>query len=97
MFARVTTVQGSPDRVDQGTREFRESFIGAAKEHRGLKGAYLLVDRKSGKFVGITLWNTEADLQAAAGAAAELRAQVAQSMAATAVPTAEVYQVVVQP
>lgn len=97
MFARVTTVQGLPDRVDRGIQEFREGFTGAAKEHRGFKGAYLLVDRKSGKFVGITLWNTEADLEAAAEGAADLRMQVAQSITATTAPTVEVYEVALTP
>lgn len=91
MIARVTTVQGARDCVERGILEFTQGFTAAAKDHRGFRGAHLLVDRTNGKFIGITLWNTEANIQASAEGAAAHRAQVAKSVAATTAPTVEIY------
>jgi hypothetical protein len=55
MFARVSIVQGKPERVDEGIRHYRETLLPEARRMVGFKGAYLLADRKSGKNLGITL------------------------------------------
>jgi hypothetical protein len=62
----------------------------------GFKGSYLLVDRKSGKMLGIALWDTEENLQASAKIAAQLRAGVTKAAATTKQPTVEIYEVAVQ-
>lgn len=63
----------------------------------GFKGAYFLVDRKSGKEVSITLWDTEKDMQASTKAADQLRAQASQAVATAKPPIVEIYEVAVQP
>ena len=97
MLARVSTIQGKPQQVEDGIRNYREQVIPAAKKMTGFKGAYLLVDRKSGKEVSITLWDTEKNLQASTKAADQLRAQASQTVAASKPPTVEIYEVAVQP
>jgi heme-degrading monooxygenase HmoA len=97
MFARVTTLQGSPDKVDEGIRHVREETLPAAKGLRGFKGMYMLLDRKTGNSLGITLWETEAELQASTEAANRLRAQVTQTAAATQPPKVDIYEVAIQP
>lgn len=97
MFARVTTVQGAANRVDEGIKSFRDTTLPAAQKLRGFKGSYLMVDRKSGKVVAFTLWDTEANLQASAAAASRLRADAVITATATQPPTVEVYEVAVQP
>lgn len=97
MFARVSTIQGRPERVNEGIREYREQVMPAAQKMAGFKGAYLLADRKSGKSLGITLWETEKDLQASAVAANRPRAQAAQTAKATDPPVVEIYEVAIQP
>ena len=97
MFARVSTIQGKPELVGEGIRNFREQIMPAVKKMAGFKGAYLLVDHKSGKFVAIVLWDTEKNLQASAAAADKLRAQAVQIAAATKPPMVEVYEVVIKP
>ncbi len=97
MFARVNTILGAPDKVEEGIRQYRETTLPAAKGMGGFKGAYLLVDRKSGKVVAITLWETEAAERASAYPVARLRAQGKQAMGATALPAVEVYEVALQP
>ncbi len=96
MFARVSTIQGKQEQIDEGIRHYREQVLPAARKMAGFKGAYLLVDRKSGKNLGITLWETEKDLQASAAAADKLRGQASRIVDAAKAPTVEVYEVVAE-
>ena len=96
MFARVRVTNGLPEKVDDGIRHFREVVVASYQDIAGFKGAYLLVDRRNGKIMGITLWDTEASMQATAKASERLRAAGAQVVSGTT-PTPEEYEVVVQP
>jgi len=73
MFARVSTLQGPPDQVDDGIKAVHEQVIPAAKEMRGFKGMLALADRETGKMVGITLWESEDALREREEAANQLR------------------------
>lgn len=55
MFARVSTIQGKPERVEDGVRNYREQVMPEVNKMVGFKGAYFLVDRKNGSVVSITL------------------------------------------
>jgi heme-degrading monooxygenase HmoA len=96
MFARVRTTSGLPEKVDEGIRHFRENVVASYEDVAGFKGAYLLVNRKSGKIVGITLWDTEAHMRATAAASERLRAAGTQVVSG-ATPSPEEYEVVVEP
>ncbi len=61
MFARVNLNQVSVENVDAVIRIWEEDVIPAAKSQKGFCGAYLLTDRKVGKGMGITLWESEED------------------------------------
>ncbi len=95
MFARVSTIFGKPERVEDGIRNYKEQVIPAAKKMTGFKEATLMVDRKSGKMIGITYWETEQDLQGSRLAADKLRAQGAQTAGTTQPPAVEIYEVVI--
>ncbi len=62
MFARMTTVQIKDGKIDEAIKIYKESVAPAAKSQRGYIGAYLLVDRKTGKGISIALWESEEDL-----------------------------------
>ena len=79
MFARVSTFQGPPDQTAEGIRLAREQILPAARLMDGFKGIYLLFDRESGKSLSVTLWETEADMQASEEAAGKVRAQSAET------------------
>jgi len=96
MFARVRTTGGVPEKVDDGIRHFRENVVASYQNVAGFKGAYMLVNRQSGKIVGITLWDTEANMQATGRKSAQLRAAGSQVVSGTT-PEPEEYEVVVQP
>ncbi len=95
MYARVTITEGSPAGIDAAIHFMRETVLPQARNMRGFKGSYLLVDRKTGKQMGIALWETEADLNTSAEAANRLRAQYVQE-ATTQPPKVEIYEVAVQ-
>ena len=61
MFARVNLNQVSVENVDEVIKIWEESIIPAAKSQKGFCGAYLLTDRKVGKGMGITVWDSEED------------------------------------
>jgi hypothetical protein len=63
MFARVTTTQFSPYRLDESIHIAREQIVPAAKQQTGFKGYLMLVDRSTGKGITITLWEGEEDRQ----------------------------------
>jgi len=61
MFARVTLVQVDLNKFDETIGIYRDSVIPAAKSQKGYRGAYLLTDRKTGKGISMTLWDSEED------------------------------------
>ena len=93
MYARVTVVQGSPDKVEQGIDSFNGSVLPAVKGVEGYRAAFLLVDRESGKGMGVTLWETEAARERGAEAVEAARAATIKAMGGT-VPPVDNYEVV---
>ena len=61
MFARLTIVQTKSDKLDETIKIFQEGVVPAAKSQKGYRGAYLLTDRKTGKGISISLWDSEED------------------------------------
>ena len=61
MYARVTTTQFSPYRLDESIHIAREQIVPAARQQSGFKGYLMLVDRSTGKGITITLWEGEED------------------------------------
>lgn len=96
MYARTVTAQAQPGKVEEAMSIYRNSIVPAAKEQKGFKGAFFLVDNATGKSVSLTLWDTEADMQAAE-ASGFLREQIAKLGATLATaPVSEHFEVVAQ-
>ena len=65
MFARVGIFQSTPERVDDDeARQAREQMLQTLQGLPGFAGLYVLGDRQTGKTIGISLWETEAGLDA---------------------------------
>jgi heme-degrading monooxygenase HmoA len=96
MFARVSTILGKPERIEDGIRSYKEQVIPAVKKMPGFKQAFLMVERKSGKTIGITFWDTEKNLKDSTLAADKLRAQGAKDTQAAQPPMVEIYEVAAQ-
>jgi hypothetical protein len=60
MYARVATFNGDPAKVDEAIEMVRGE-VGSNEVPEGLEGAkmLMLVDRQSGKGIGITLFDSE--------------------------------------
>ena len=61
MFARITRIQVKSDKIDEAIKIYTESVTPARKAQKGSRGAYLFTDRKTGKGIAITLWDSEED------------------------------------
>ena len=65
MHAQVTHTQILPGKVDDAITIYRQSVLAVAKKQKGFRGIYLLVDRDSGRFMSIHLWDTARAMSAA--------------------------------
>jgi hypothetical protein len=77
--ARVSTLEGSPERLDDSTRYGRENILPRARQVYGWKGYLSLVDRRSGRTKLITLWESRDALDASEEQADRLRQESAQA------------------
>lgn len=63
MYARIITFQYQPGKIDEGLDLLRESVVPELRQLTGYRGATNLVDRSNNEVVGITFWQSEADLR----------------------------------
>ncbi len=96
IFARVSTILGKPECIEEGIRNYQEQMIPSAKKMTGFKQALFMVDRKTGKMLSITFWDTQKNLQESASAADKLRAQGVQHSGTVQPPIVEIFEVVAQ-
>jgi len=61
MFARLTIIHTEIGSIDKASKLFKESVIPAFRIQKGYQGAYFLSDRKSGKNICMSLWDSEQD------------------------------------
>ena len=61
MFARLTIVQVKQDDVDNVIKLYGDTVVPAAKSQKGYKGILMLTDRKTGKGISISMWESEQD------------------------------------
>jgi heme-degrading monooxygenase HmoA len=94
MHARVSTYSFDPSRADELVSGF-EQGIGAIEDEEGMEGAYLLVDRASGKAITMTLWASEDALTASAPSADQARSSAAGGAGAS-IDSVDGYEVALQ-
>jgi heme-degrading monooxygenase HmoA len=61
MFARVTTIQTLPGKLDEAAALYRDAVAPHMKQQKGFHATYLLTDRDTGKAVSLTVWENETD------------------------------------
>ena len=93
MFARATTLQGSPDSVDGAVQQYRDS-LSRFRQIPGNQGALLLIDRSGGKGIAVTLWDSEQAIADSREQATQLREQAAKQ-AGGQIQSVEEYEVAV--
>ncbi len=94
MYARVGSAKSAPERIDDSIRSFKERSVPTAKQQPGFRGIYFLINRKSGKRLAISLWETEEALQAAQAITRPIREDSLRATGASEAAS-ETYEVVV--
>ena len=79
MHARVSTLEGPPELINESLRQAREVVLPQGKLMEGFKGMIALGDRHSGRTLGITFWKTEGAMRASEEAAKRLRQESAEA------------------
>ena len=59
MFARLLRIQLKMDRIDEAASLFKKNVVPLCRKQKGFKGAYFMVDPRSGDGLVITLWTSE--------------------------------------
>ena len=94
MYARITTLEGPPDKIDDGTRHIQEQTLPQLQQMGGFKGFVALTDRQSGKQLAVVFWESEEALRATEEAVSSMRSGVAEAVGGT-VAGVERYEVAV--
>ncbi len=94
MHARVTTIEGSPGKVDDAKGHVREQTLPQLQKMEGFKGFVALGDRQSGKVLGVAFWESEEALRATEQAVSDVRSGAAGA-ADGIVASVEEYEVLV--
>ncbi len=61
MFARLVSGQTKVEKLDEVIKIWKEKDTPLFKSVNGYRGAYFLTDRKTGKAISITFWDSEKD------------------------------------
>ena len=94
MYARLTTIEGLPDKMDDATRHVREQTLPQLQQMEGFKGLVAMGDRQSGKLLGWAFWENEEALRATEEAMPSVRSGAAEAAGGT-VASVEQFEVVV--
>jgi heme-degrading monooxygenase HmoA len=80
VYARTTTIQADPARVDDGVRMVRDDVFPAVTSMDGCVGMSMFVNRESGRCIATTAWESEEAIRASADRVRPLRDAVAEAM-----------------
>jgi heme-degrading monooxygenase HmoA len=94
MHARVSTIEGLPERMDDATRHLQEQALPQLRQMDGFKGFVALGDRQSGKVLGVAFWESEEALRATEVEVSGVRSGAAEA-AGGMVAGVENYEVIV--
>jgi heme-degrading monooxygenase HmoA len=79
MHARVSILEGPPDKTDEGLSYFQEEVPPAWVTDPGFKGAIVLNDRQSGRTLATTFWESEETMRAMEEDAKRVLSKVAET------------------
>ena len=94
MFARVTIFR---EPADEAIRVTKDRVVPVVLSLPGSLGGFFLVNRKTGKTLSMTLWDTQEHLDASAAPIAELRATRSAEVPGSKLLDLEEYEVVFHP
>ena len=80
MYARATTVQADPQRIDRGIGYIRDEVMPAVQSMPGCMGLSMLCDRDSGRCIVTTSWDSQESMSASREAVRAMRQGVVDVM-----------------
>jgi hypothetical protein len=83
VFARVHTVETSPEQHDRGLEIVRDQILPWLRDSSGFRGLIRLADRAGGKTLVITLWADEETLRASAASSEQMGSLTISTTGAT--------------
>ena len=83
MHARLTTMEGSSERLNEGLREIKEDVVPQLQQQDGFRGFVVFDNRQNGKLVGFSLWESEQAMQASEEVGDRTRRESAETMSDT--------------
>ncbi|MCV6987205.1 antibiotic biosynthesis monooxygenase [Mycobacterium shinjukuense] len=84
MYARSTTIQAQPQSIDTGIAHVRDVVMPALQEMDGCVGVSLLVDRRSGRCIATSAWETAEAMRATGEQVTPIRDRCAEMFGGTA-------------
>ena len=79
MYARLTTIEGLPEKMDDAERHVREQTLPQLQQMEGFKGFVALGNRQSGRLLGLAFWESEEALRATEEAMPSVRSGAAEA------------------
>jgi heme-degrading monooxygenase HmoA len=89
VFARVHTLQTTPEQHDRGVELVRDQLLPWLRESTGFRGMIRLADRAAGKTLVVTLWADDESLRASAEVGEKLSSLAAMTTGAKRVALEE--------
>ena len=83
MYARSTTFQADPQRIDDGIATVRDEVMPEVQTMPGCMGLSMLCDRRSGRCIVTTSWDSEESLSATREAVRPMRDRVGEVLGAS--------------
>ena len=93
MHARMTRLEGSPERIDDMARRFEEVVVPMLRGLDGFQGAMVLADRTSGVDIAISYWESEAAMHASEAAVSQPRQEAEAAAQARSASVVEEFEV----
>jgi heme-degrading monooxygenase HmoA len=94
VYARSTTINAAPASLDAGIAQVRDEVMPRLLEMDGCIGLSMLVDRKSGRCITTSAWQSEAAMRATDEELQPVRERIAETMGGSS-PTVQEWEIAV--
>jgi heme-degrading monooxygenase HmoA len=91
----MTVLQIAPPRLDPARERLEEQILSSLRGQPGFLRFMLMVDRRSGRAIGMSFWETEEALKASVRAAEESRRRAADVAGAVGGAEVQDYEVLI--
>ena len=82
MHCRVSTFQGAPERLNDVLLYVKDEVVPELSKLEGFKGIATHVDRSSGKFMSMSFWDGQEDMERSRSVADDLRTKGGEAVGA---------------